>query len=128
MFKRVSKTLTETLQADGELDLGFADKVTLADTGHRVFVGNTRYDHPRDFSISVDGAGQCTLTWLSDATVVPGTMVLIALAMIDRISAQDAGTSTAAIRSPTTPTDPLVGVAGGTYVFSANADGWSSSL
>lgn len=90
MFKRIAKTLTTNLVTGGTLKIGFVDRMTLADDGHRVFVDGTRYDSPTDFTIAVvNDKGDGVLTWLNATTINSGKTFLLGLATIDSITSGD---------------------------------------
>lgn len=90
MFKRIAKTLTTNLATSGTLKIGFVDRMTLADDGHRVFVDGTRYDSPTDFTIAVvNDKGDGVLTWLNATTITSGKTFLLGLATIDSITSGD---------------------------------------
>lgn len=87
MYKRIPFTLDADLAASDTLDLGFIDKITISDAGHRAFANGTRFDSPTDFTIESDpDTSVGTLTWLSGTTLPAGTVLIIGVAMMDTIA------------------------------------------
>lgn len=90
MFKRQPIYLQADLETNDTLTLGVLDKVTLRDSGHRLFADGVRYDANTDFTIAADpDTGEGTLTWLHATTLVEDSVILLAIAFIDSISSSD---------------------------------------
>lgn len=94
MFKRIAVTLESDLATSATLPIGFIDRITLADDGHRLFVGETRYDSPDDFTVEILNAkGDAQITWLNAATLVEGDEILLGIAHVDSITSGDVTSS-----------------------------------
>lgn len=116
MFKRQPIYLQADLETNDTLTLGILDKVTLRDSGHRLFADGVRYDANTDFTVVADSnTGEGTLTWLHATTLDENSTILLAIAFIDSISSSDGsggGDATAAKQDAQTALlTTLVGVA-----------------
>lgn len=90
MFKRQPIYLQADLETNDTLTLGILDKVTIRDSGHRLFANGVRYNANTDFTIAVNATtGEATLTWLHATTLTATLTILLGIAFIDSITSSD---------------------------------------
>lgn len=86
MYQAVKKTLDDDLVQSGVLQLlGDLDEFRIAKNGHVLIVDDSRYTCPEDFTISVDGSGDVTLTWLNATTIPENKTIRVGIAYVDSI-------------------------------------------
>lgn len=87
MFVHLNQVLAGALATSGTLLLtGDFDEFRLSPANHVMMVDDVRYTAPTDFTISSDGSGDLTLTWLNVATIASGKTLRLGIAYIDLIT------------------------------------------
>lgn len=92
MFVRTNYTLLANLAQNGTRVIpGDYDEFRMSPAGHVLMVDDNRYVSPTDFTLSSDGSGDITLTWLNALTLVTGKTLRLGIAYTDLIIGGQAG-------------------------------------
>lgn len=87
MFQQFNQILTTALHQNDTLIIARDyDEFRIADAGHLIMIDDVRYSFNKgDFSLSTDGSGDITMTWLNAATIALGKTLRIGVAYVDII-------------------------------------------